>query len=121
MCGCRKHGDESAECTCICPEHGNFALARKIAMERYDEVRAAQRERDQLRAEIERLETIRLMCEPWADVDAEIEGGQPNGVGEIEPSDYREWYTEARETHHRKKVTLYGEWQPGGSREAKGR
>lgn len=40
------------------------------------------------------------------------EGGQPNGRGEIEPSDYREWYTPERESHRRKVITFTGEWEP---------
>lgn len=40
------------------------------------------------------------------------EGGQPNGRGEIEPSDYREWYTPERESHRRKVITFTGPWEP---------
>jgi hypothetical protein len=47
------------------------------------------------------------------EVDNEQEGGQPNGGGEIEPSDSREWYTAERETHHRRVITLIGPWEKG--------
>lgn len=36
MCGCQKHHDETADCTCICPEHRNFEVAYDLAMSRYD-------------------------------------------------------------------------------------
>lgn len=36
MCGCPKHHDETADCTCICVEHRNFDAARELAMSRYD-------------------------------------------------------------------------------------
>lgn len=60
------------------------------------------------------------------DFDDEDEGGQPNGIGEIEPSDYREWYSDARESHHRTRVivTIYGPWEEGpteGARRAQER
>lgn len=38
MCGCAQHHDKNAACTCICEEHGNFAMARKMAFDRYDEI-----------------------------------------------------------------------------------
>lgn len=44
MCGCKKHGDKSAECTCICPEHRNFDRAYDLAQQRYDEIRALRSE-----------------------------------------------------------------------------
>lgn len=56
----------------------------------------------------------------WAaEVEDEEEGGQPNGAGEIEPSDFREWFTDERESHHRRKVTLYGPWEEGPTQWAK--
>jgi hypothetical protein len=39
MCGCKRHGDKDASCTCICPEHRNFDAAYDLAMRRYDEIR----------------------------------------------------------------------------------
>lgn len=54
--------------------------------------------------------------EGW-DIDVEEfwEGGQPNGVGEIESSDSREWFSDERETHHRTRleVTAIGPWESG--------
>jgi len=44
MCGCAKHGNRKAECTCICPEHGNYQLAYDLAMSRYDVILALQSE-----------------------------------------------------------------------------
>lgn len=46
-------------------------------------------------------------------IDEDQEGGQPNGSGEIEPSDYREWFSPERETHHRQVITLLGPWEIG--------
>ena len=46
------------------------------------------------------------------DCDESWEGGQPNGIGTIEPSDYREWYTPERESHRRRVVTFIGPWEP---------
>ena len=45
--------------------------------------------------------------------DDEQEGGQPNGGGEIETSDSREWFSPERETHHRRVITLTGPWEDG--------
>lgn len=47
------------------------------------------------------------------DVEPDVEGGQPNGLGHIEPSDSRDWFTPARESHHRHRLTLYGPWLEG--------
>jgi hypothetical protein len=56
MCGCEKHHNKRANCTCICREHRNFERAYDLAMNRYDEIRAlraaleaAERERDEWR------------------------------------------------------------------------
>lgn len=38
MCGCEKHQNKKAECTCICPAHKNFEMAYDLAMERYDTI-----------------------------------------------------------------------------------
>lgn len=38
MCGCDKHNNKSAQCTCICPEHANFKLAFELAMSRYHKI-----------------------------------------------------------------------------------
>lgn len=38
MCGCEKHNDKTAECTCICDEHANFEVARDLARKRYDAI-----------------------------------------------------------------------------------
>ena len=38
MCGCERHHDDAADCTCICSEHGNFSLAYDLAMTRYDQI-----------------------------------------------------------------------------------
>lgn len=49
------------------------------------------------------------------DVEDRQEGGQPNGAGEIESSEDREWFRPERETHHRRVIThtLVGPWEPG--------
>jgi hypothetical protein len=54
--------------------------------------------------------------EGWeVDVDDGPEGGQPNGVGTIESSDAREWFSPDRESHHRERlvITVIGPWTPG--------
>jgi hypothetical protein len=53
----------------------------------------------------------------WPEIEDDFEGGQPNGTGTIEPSWYREWFTDARESHHRRRVILYGPWQEGSLRD----
>jgi len=50
-------------------------------------------------------------------IECDREGGQPNGAGETEPSDYREWFTEEREDHHRYSFTFTGPWLPGARQE----
>lgn len=47
------------------------------------------------------------------EIEEEAEGGQPNGIGTIEPNGYREWFTEERETHHRQTFTIIGPWIEG--------
>lgn len=49
------------------------------------------------------------------DVDETVQGGQPNGIGEIETSDSREWFSEERETHHRARIVveIVGPWDEG--------
>lgn len=46
------------------------------------------------------------------DVYEKLQGGQPNGIGEIEPSWYREWFRDGRESHDRREteVTIIGPW-----------
>lgn len=51
MCGCEKHRDESAPCTCICDAHANFEAARDLAMRRYHAIKSLERENDQLQGE----------------------------------------------------------------------
>lgn len=46
-------------------------------------------------------------------IETELEGGQPNGGGEIEDRYSREWFTDEREDHHRTVVTITGPWLPG--------
>lgn len=50
--------------------------------------------------------------EPEWELDEQWEGGQPNGLGEIEPTTEREWFTPERETHRRKVISLTGPWLP---------
>lgn len=39
------------------------------------------------------------------------ETGQPNGVGTIEPSTHREWFTDERVSHDREVHTYTGPWE----------
>lgn len=50
--------------------------------------------------------------EGW-EVDFGEEGGQPNGLNKIEPSDWREWFSDERESHHRQRIVLIGPWEEG--------
>lgn len=52
------------------------------------------------------------------EIDDEQCGGQPNGSNDIEPSDFREWFTAERETHHRRIITLTGPWEKGATEAA---
>ncbi len=47
------------------------------------------------------------------EVEEEIEGGQPNGIGEIEENYAREWFSQERETHHRLHYHVIGKWIDG--------
>jgi hypothetical protein len=55
MCGCERHHDRAADCTCICPEHGNFQRAYDLAMSRYDDIVALRESQSALRAELDAL------------------------------------------------------------------
>jgi hypothetical protein len=35
MCGCKRHAQKEAPCDCICPEHQNFALVRKLLQDEW--------------------------------------------------------------------------------------
>lgn len=50
---------------------------------------------------------------PGWEADIEQEGGQPNGGGEIESNDSREWFHPDGETHHRAVITITGPWVDG--------
>lgn len=78
----------------------------------HDAMRQIAAQRDEARAALARVEALA----EHGDSECYIEGGQPNGLGIIEPSDYREWFHEARESHHRLVVTLYGPWVEGPAR-----
>lgn len=52
MCGCDKHHDPSAACTCLCSEHQNFQAAFNLAMSRFDEIQALLAEVDRLTADL---------------------------------------------------------------------
>ncbi|URP22328.1 hypothetical protein SEA_BIG4_295 [Microbacterium phage Big4] len=58
--------------------------------------------------------------EAW-EFDEYIEGGQPNGRGDIESNDTREWFSESRESHHRQVYTIYGPWEIGPTPEVQER
>lgn len=59
-----------------------------------------------------------LLPEGW-ELEASTEGGQPNGMGVIEPSDYREWFHDERESHHRTVITIIGPWLDGPTEDAR--
>lgn len=56
-------------------------------------------------------ETYRQL--PGWEADVEEEGGQPNGIGEIEDNYSREWFDPERESHHRTTLTIHGPWIAG--------
>lgn len=49
------------------------------------------------------------------DIDVGVDGGQPNGVGVLESSDNRDWFSLERESHHRLTVDIEwrGAWEEG--------
>ena len=49
MCGCDKHNNRRATCTCICPAHKNFQAAYDLARARYDVILGLQENLDLLR------------------------------------------------------------------------
>jgi hypothetical protein len=51
-------------------------------------------------------------ADEW-EIEEEFEGGQPNGIGEIESNDSREWFFPENETHHRLVYHIRGAWQEG--------
>lgn len=68
------------------------------------------------------LARLTSLPDGWdVDVDTDEQGGQPNGCGEVEPSDYRDWYTVERESHHRERIVIeaYGPWQEGPTESAR--
>lgn len=73
MCGCPKHHDETAECTCICEEHRNFEAARELAMSRYDLLKECVEARQELQAVA--LSAIRglMLSDNLGDVHEEID------------------------------------------------
>jgi len=52
VCGCDKHSNRRAECTCLCKEHRNFDLAYKLAMERLTIIQELHESLEQARAEL---------------------------------------------------------------------
>jgi hypothetical protein len=58
MCGCNKHQEATAACTCICDEHRNFELARDLASNRYDIITDLTK---QLNAAIEEVTVLNLV------------------------------------------------------------
>ena len=64
MCGCKKHLDESQQCTCICDEHANFEAARDLAMRRFDAIRELEAERDAALSTIANVEALHT-SEGW--------------------------------------------------------
>lgn len=67
MCGCKKHHDPEAACTCICPEHRNFDRAYELAMQRYDEVVDLRRRLKQGRRDWERQVLQHVLANAPAD------------------------------------------------------
>lgn len=63
MCGCEKHNDESAPCTCICDSHRNFEAARDLAVQRYHAIVEVEAERDAARQKLEAIEQV--LADDW--------------------------------------------------------
>jgi hypothetical protein len=106
----------------------NPAEALKTALEKYDHdmsygqpypsaepvVNAARRLLTNDRRLVERLlnrEDVHLP-DGWT-LDIEQEGGQPNGIGEIEDNYSREWFNPDNETHRRSVINITGPWVEG--------
>lgn len=56
---------------------------------------------------IEQVEA--LLPEGWT-VEEDSQTGQPNGMGEVEPTWFRDWFDTKNATHDREEITLYGPW-----------
>lgn len=52
MCGCDKHHDDTAPCSCVCLEHRNFEAAYALAMTRFDEIKELREETQALREDV---------------------------------------------------------------------
>lgn len=63
MCGCEKHNDESAPCTCICDAHRNFEAARDLAISRYHAIVQLEAERDAAQQKLEAIQ--RVLTDEW--------------------------------------------------------
>ena len=59
MCGCDKHLNEWAECTCICPEHKNFDRAYDLALVRYYEIVRLEEALNEIRGLCDKAEGFR--------------------------------------------------------------
>lgn len=63
MCGCEKHNDESAPCTCICDSHRNFEAARDLAVKRYHEIVELADELDEANAKLAAVRKV--LADEW--------------------------------------------------------
>lgn len=60
----------------------------------------------------ETIAKINALLPEGYSVESAVESGQPNGIGEIEPSWYREWYDDSRISHYRELGVIVGPWEP---------
>jgi len=60
MCGCEKHRDKAAECTCLCKAHRNFELALRCLREAGDELDGVAATLDYA---MDRLEAVKALAE----------------------------------------------------------
>lgn len=50
MCDCEKHNDETADCTCACPEHRNYDAAYALLLSRFELLKECIEARQELQA-----------------------------------------------------------------------
>lgn len=73
MCGCPKHHDETADCTCVCEEHQNFEAARALAMSRYDLLKECIEARQELQAVVRFAIRGLMLSDNLGDVHEEVD------------------------------------------------
>lgn len=69
-------------------------------------------EADTIEEALDQMWSLASNQQGW-EADSEEEGGQPNGIGEIEDNYSREWFDPERESHHRQAWDFHSPWVEG--------